>query len=253
MNDFYFEVLSNASYETNTVAEFKNRIQLLHPLEGDWEIGLAEISYTKSWYNVSLNSTLGLVTSGFQPSIDTNAYDFVSYNARSGTLKNGYYESVEVLIDEINKELEHFKTSEFKQIPILFYDKIATKKVYIIPGKDKDDQAILPYIDHDLRKLLGFTYYYLEDDVIHTSTNDQGIVISHQPPDLTMGIRQLLVYCNLIMPPYVGDSRSKLLRSVDIPHAKFGEQITISYEKPHYVPLLCNDFDEIEINFNDDE
>ena len=45
----------------------------------------------------------------------------------------------------------------------------------------------------------------------------------------------------------------QLLRSVEIPpHAQFGDKITLNYEKPHYIPILCNDFDEIEINISDD-
>ena len=249
MKEFHVEVISNASYETNTCAEFKNKIQLLHPLDGEWEMGISEISYTKSWYNLPMNSTLGIVMEGFEPTIDTNAYDFMPIDSRCGTLRKGYYDDIETLVDEINKEISFYKNDKIKQVPYLYYDKNGTKLVSIIHGKLMNDHLILPYLDYDLRSLLGYTYYMPTIPQL----NSQNYCIAHHPPDLSMGIRHLLVYCNLILPQYVGDSRTKLLRCVEIPNnTKFGDQVTLNYEKPHYVPVLFNDFDEIEINIKDD-
>ena len=252
MNDFYVEVLSNASFLTNTCAEFRNKIQLLHPLEGQWEVGLSEISYTRSWFNIPMNSTIGIAVAyaPYTPYYDIENYDYIAIDAHLGVLKRGYYDSVELLVNEINKEIEHYDNKEIVEfLPYLFYDKTSTKQVYIVPGKNVKEEMIIPWFDFDLKMLLGLEWY----DVEHPKFNKQGVVLSQRPPDLTMGIRQLLVYCNLIIPQHVGDSTTKLLRSVEIPNdCNFGDQITLNYEKPHYLPLLCNDFDEIEINIKDD-
>ena len=252
MKDFYVEVLSNASYITNTCSEFRNKIRLLHPLEGQWEVGLSEISYTKSWYNVPLNSTIGMAVAfdPYEPYYDIENYDYVAIDSHLGILKRGFYDNVETLVETINNEIKHYDNKEIVEfLPYLFYDKTATKQIYVVPGKNIKNQILIPWFDYDLKMLLGFEWY----DVQHPKFNKQGVLLSQRPPDLTMGIRHLLVYCNLIMPQYVGDTTTKLLRSVEIPpHAQFGDQITLNYEKPHYIPILCNDFDEIEINISDD-
>ena len=56
VNMFYLTLPSNSSADAfdkkNTQSEFQ--IQLPEPIElkGDWEVGLAEIQYPSSWYNI---------------------------------------------------------------------------------------------------------------------------------------------------------------------------------------------------------
>lgn len=249
MNDFYVEVISNGSFHSNTLCIFKNRIQLMHPLSGDWEVGLSEISYTKSWYNIDYNSTIQLEADATKPIYDLSKLNYVAIDGRSGTLKRGYYDDIATLVSEINKEIEWYHHGPIKRMPQLFYDSVATKCVYIRPGEWDNGDKLYPYLNYELRSLLGFEEY----DLKKMHVNDEGIVLPQRPADITGGIRQLLVYCSLILPQYVGDSRTKLLRCIEIPgNAKFGEQIIFRYEKPHYIPLLVNDFHEIEINIKDD-
>ena len=252
MKEFYFEVLSNASYTSNSCSDFKNKIKLMHPLEGDWEVGLCEISYTKSWYNLRFNSKIAIARAyhPYQAELDLKHSDHVAIEHRVGTLKKGYYEDVETIVKEVNLELLQYNKKDIvKEMPSLFYDEVATKQVYVIPGKNVNDEIILPWFDRSLRELLGFEFY----DIEHPMINKQGIIPPQRPPDISMGIRHLLIYCNLIIPQYVGDSTTKLLRSVEVPSiTKFGEQVTFIFDRPHYIPLLCNDFDEIEINIKDD-
>ncbi len=61
MFSFYVDLTSNTT-DDDTVANFKNKIQLLEPLYGKWEVALAEISYTKSWKNVRNGFKINLVT-----------------------------------------------------------------------------------------------------------------------------------------------------------------------------------------------
>jgi len=67
------------------------------------------------------------------------------------------------------------------------------------------------------------------------------------------GYFSLLVYSNIVKHQLVGDTVTQLLRLVHIPStAKFGDQVTITYEKPQFFPLTHNYFKNIEILVCDD-
>ena len=77
--------------------------------------------------------------------------------------------------------------------------------------------------------------------------------VAERPADITAGIHTLYVYCDIVQPQYIGDTRVKLLRSVEVPsERKFGDTVVLSYSDPHYIPVLVNEFDSIEIHIKDD-
>ena len=49
--DFYATLPSNTAVEQNTSADFRVHLPNTICLSGDWEVGLAEITYVKSWNN----------------------------------------------------------------------------------------------------------------------------------------------------------------------------------------------------------
>ena len=43
------------------------------------------------------------------------------------------------------------------------------------------------------------------------------------------------------------------MRTVGVPNeAKFGDQVVLVFTDPHYVPVLINDFENVEIDIKDD-
>src|ERR1043165_1109963 len=53
---FYLYLPSNSSmgyYPENTLAHFKTKLHNTIELEGDWEIGLSEIHFPKTWYTIA--------------------------------------------------------------------------------------------------------------------------------------------------------------------------------------------------------
>ena len=67
------------------------------------------------------------------------------------------------------------------------------------------------------------------------------------------GFFSLLLYSNIVKHTPVADTASKLLRLVEIPsRSHFGEQVTLTYDKPQFYPLSHNYFKQIEIKFLDD-
>lgn len=251
MDSFYIELSSNASYYSNTCSNFKNQIKLLHSLEGNWEFGIAEISYTKSWYNLRYHCTLGLekMHQQFVPFFSlANTIGYVPMETRIGTVRRGYYDTIQMLIQEIVIELEAWRDDKTDYMPKFYFDKV-TKIISIKPGQDKEKNFILPALTEELSAMLGFDEY----NISKPKYNQYNYMVGDRPADLTNGIRSLFVYCNLGIPQYIGDVRTKLLRTVEIPNnVRYGEQVVIKYDTPHYIPLITNDFEEIEINIKDD-
>ena len=252
MSSFYVELSSNSSYQYNTVSNFQNKVQLLHPLEGNWEVGMSEISYTKSWKNLIRNCELNIDTmfEDFQPFISRQSafgYIPVKDEERHGIVRSGYYESIERLCEEILNEMKPFE-KYFSSLPEFIYDDVK-KLIAIKPGINKENKPTLPRLNRELAQLLGFDFYSIK----HPSYNKQNLVLGNRPADITAGINTLYVYCNIVEPQYIGDTRAKLLKTVEIPNdSKYGDQVVIKYENPHYVPVLINDFENIEIDIKDD-
>ena len=67
------------------------------------------------------------------------------------------------------------------------------------------------------------------------------------------GIHSLLVYTDIVKHTLVGNTVAQLLRFVEIPtRSRFGDQITIRYDKPQFYPLNHNYFKTVEIQIFDD-
>lgn len=249
---FYVELSSNAVYQYNTIGNFRNTVQLLHPLEGNWEVGMSEIFYTKSWKNVAKNCVI-TVEKMFENSRPVNsyasAYGYIPLDDgdRKGILRSGYYESIEELCQEIEKEMLPF-SDNCKYLPKFIIDKV-TQMVYIKPGMNKDNRLLLPRLNRELAEILGFDFYSIKAPKHNVSM----LVLPDRPADISAGISTLFVYCNLVVPQYIGDTRAKLLKTVEVPSIKkFGDSVSIPYPSPHYVPVLTNDFESIEIDIKDD-
>jgi hypothetical protein len=92
---FYLTLPSNSSmdyFPNNTLASFTTRLPEMLDLDGSWEIGLAEIQYPHSWYNVRINEVWVLFTDGH-------------YEKHVLVLPEGYYASPKRIV----KALEAMK------------------------------------------------------------------------------------------------------------------------------------------------
>ena len=248
---FHVELSSNASFQYNTIGNFRNKVQLLHPLEGNWEVAMSDISFTKSWKNVLKPCMMSIERMFSFPSpvtsmLHTYGYFPQSDDQRKGLVRPAYYESVHKLCTEIEKEMIPL-AGKHKYLPSFIIDEL-TGMVLIKPGRNKRNQQTLPRLTQELAEILGHDKYSIKNP----KHNQDYLIIPNRAADISAGITSLYVYCNLIVPQYIGDTRAKLLRTVDVPPAKFGEQCSITYTNPHYVPVLTNEFEEIEIDIRDD-
>ena len=266
-SDFYVELVSNVSEEyfpNNTVSNFITKLSNRMHLDGEWEVGLAEISYSYSWYNVRKNFTLNLVD-GEDPfrifnkkerlvldvmpgltnallkdkKISDSIYMYTPPPVTTtGILKAGHYQDGTSLIDEINKELSIFNIID---LPKLAFNKISNK-VTVYPGEP--NSTIYPSFEDELKEILGLKDMSLLSDLPYEGD---------RPVEISAGFHSLYVYCDIVHPQIIGNKKARLLRAVAVPRdVQFGGQVVIIYDNPHYLPVLYNEFETIEIHIKDD-
>ena len=127
-NSFYVELISNSrSYPNNTLTNFKNKISLIKPLYGEWEVAMVEISYTKSWKNIFNDSMIYLTDDRFDSFeyIEMSNSSIPGVNVfESGVLRSGYYDTPKKLCDEIEKVMKKELNSYVKDYPYFTFDNI---------------------------------------------------------------------------------------------------------------------------------
>lgn len=220
---FYLTLPSNSSqqlYPDNTLTHYQVQLAKAVELEGRWEVGLSEIQYPHTWYNVrERDGVMKLQTTPEGPVYTT-------------ILKAGLYPTARKLVRSLNAMNEMIP--ENRNI-LFFYDGI-TKKVTV----DVAEGAWLE-LSAALKILLGITQTRLE----------AGSHVGEQVVDVHQGFYSLYVYCNLLEPRAVGHSEVPLLRIVPL-EGDDGDMVTKIYSNIQYVPLLLKNFRTVEIDIRKD-
>ncbi len=247
--EFFLTLPSNTKVEGNTTSDF--RVPLAYPIElqGQWSVGLAEIHYPAT-YNTVQNCTIEITT------VDTDGPESVS-------IPDGHYatpgELVEVLnyamfqygtrrtnlMDErLQKMLEwkHISSAEYSMakmsietwktaIHFQYMDVVKKMNISFNPDRIKGIK-----VDRRLQHILG-----LKDAQLSNQET-----LAKYPPDLRAGMTSLYIYCDIIAPQLVGDTRTNLLRVVPL-RGLPGEVIDIDYPNIHYGDLLVTKFSSVHI------
>ena len=161
-----------------------------------------------------------------------------------GTVRGGYYDNVMDLCEEIEKSIGRASDIGIMSTPKFSFDNIS-KKVCIYPGESASKKYVLPFLSEEIKGILGFDSY--------DYTKPRAVYWGDRPADISAGIHTLFVMCDIIEPQYIGDTRAKLIRTIHVPNnTMFGDQMIMTFDNPHYVPLLTNDFEHVEIDIRDD-
>jgi len=147
-DNFYVTLPSNVkSFSNNKISNFKTKLASRLILHDDWEVGLVEMSYTYSWYNISTKQELNIKT--FEKGLPTKTYKSDVF------IKPGRYDTIQELIDAINNKLVLF-TPELRTgaLPNLGIDK-RTGKVNLRHGIRNKILLLLDF-SPDLCHILGF-------------------------------------------------------------------------------------------------
>ena len=235
MSDFYLTLPSNSStdvYPDNTLANFKTKLPNRIELDGRWEVGLVEMQYPHTWYN--LREGEGEMT------IVDSAVDGPIREIRAPIrISPGYYHTIEDLLKRMELDIARSLNMNKTERPVRFlYDEIRRKVIAkVTPIFNIGDYTIS--LRSSLQRILGF-----ESPVLRVGTTEAEFPVDMDP------LHSLYIYCDLIEPRVVGDRMAKLLRVVPV-EGRSGDMVTRIYENVHYNPLQRKSFETVEIDIRD--
>jgi hypothetical protein len=188
MSHFHLTLPSNASmkyYPDNTVAKYTTKLSNRIELDGDWEVGLAEIIYPYSWYNMKEEIMTEYVWKSKRGHYDYN------YKIRAG-----HYQNPSQIVKQCN---ELFHKSNFS------YDDITKKFTIHVPINNK------LRISKRLSTMLGF-----DGKELFQSNELSDMHEGQNAVDLNSGFHSIFVYCDIVESIPVGDTTAPLMRAENI-------------------------------------
>lgn len=264
---FYVTLPSNVKTENNSVSSddaVENSMtswltQLHHwiHLEGSYEVGLAEFSYTYSWFNINKKQPIMLCQ-----------IDGTCLKVDNQYVEPGIYNDIHKLLDIIKKKMASFKVTWWRK-PVIKMGESGTS-IQVLPGEVRASGALeggtllYPKFGDELSGLLGLPSFKprgeFSTDEAKKTYYDNWIVPHYfnydgkfHPFDLRAGVHSLFVYSDIIKHRFVGNAMAQLLRKVEIPNSvNFGDQINITFERPHYHPITSSSLCSIQITIRDD-
>jgi hypothetical protein len=266
MESFYVTLPLNEkqTHEAFYNTEFDQNINLT----GSWEVGLSEISFTKSWPNILTTQNIALYY--FDPSKENGVGKHITNDA---IITTGYY-TKETLITQLNKAvLKHFDTNllkenrniEVSKPPFIMFNNtlnnfklvpgITNKSgfLYIVPTPQICEiigynyQEIIVNIEELFKKYYSFRKENPNENI--PLPTDEAYMESKSPLTLDK-TKYFYVISDICTERLFGSTRKNLLRFVKLPkRSKYGDQITVQYNSPQYISLKKNNFNSIEIKF----
>ena len=223
MSQFYLTLPSDSSskyYPENTTACFKTKLNARIELDGEYEVGLAQLIYPHSWFN--FNNINGKFSVTFVR--DTDSLEIVSVFS-SATF--------------INEETMVRVLSGWIELPyIIFTWNQWTRKIHLVISEDYG----VFHMSLALADLLGFDAF---------RGYGSGDFAADRTFDMHINLRMLYLYSDIVSYSFVGDTRAPLLRVCDV-QGTYGQMIQTTFTHPYYVPLARTSFESIEININNE-
>lgn len=224
--------------------------------KGEYEVGLAEIQFNNSFFNVS-DEGVWLVyepdpTSSSESEADDDDDDHNRRRSFSPVLRN----------EPDTRRHNHLRRrKKYMQVPGGLYD----SNQYLIRTLN---QLILKIYGRRVADVLSFSYNKAKKTAtIHLSVENARVTMSHKlqtllslptnivrgpvaisgvnPIKLNNGFNNIFIYSDLVAARSVGDVSAPLLRIVQRNLDR--EQTFFIFEKPHYLPLSRNEFRTVEI------
>jgi hypothetical protein len=221
-------------FPENTVSKYITKLPSTLEFHGNWEVGLAEIIFPMTFYNVRIGKckldffykTTDVDFS--KPELIKNS-DYYLKKLFTITVPEGNYKSLNDVLEYINS---HEKNNDDF---ILFFDQLSSR----IGVKSNLKYSV--FCNKEFGEILGFNRRQPMEGT------------SPLPASLYKNMpQQLFVYSDIVEPQIVGDTVAPLLRIIGVqPSETFGSVIEKNYETPHYLPLLKRQFETIDISICD--
>jgi len=217
MSRFAVTLPSNSSmnyYEDNTVSQFTTKLAHTIELDGDWEVGLSCIG----------------VPAEVENAIAKERYCNIYYDdvlKWTLTLPPGHYYRISNVVDALHNEERRIMGENMMQI--VRFTHISSRKRVRISTHNSIMMRVKFVFSLDLARMIGFKAgtIYLGKDVPITG---------EKPLDLASNLNSFYVYCDLLQPILVGDTKVPFLRIVDKSEKTEGMSYRTMYPIK-YVPL----------------
>ena len=199
-------------FPDNKTSNFVTKLSRTLQLDGEWEVGLAEIdNYPHTWYNIceGKNSVEIYVPDKWFKEI---------------SIQPGYYEKVQDVIDALLRAGLAIVTDA-----VVSYDD-TSKRVIVRCAKG----TVL-----ELRGYIAKMIGCLNNTTVRAS-DKKGFTLAS--PET--GNQYFYVYTDIIKSQYHGDVVVPVLRTVTV-KGEHGSCVSKNFERPHYVPLNKKNFDTI--------
>jgi hypothetical protein len=264
MDNFYMTLPSNvkSDYFENTIANYKTKLAIPIELNGEWEVGLSQFIFTKSWYTIVKRESMNL-----------RYFAGGTRIVKDIQIVKGHYNTIETLIEAINNKWDEAEVEYSIDCPRLELHP-QTSRINI-RRSIHNNRLVFPEFSLDLCEMLGFDKAKMDADTGKTlilyETELNTVEASERPNwnpeeapkelnywsekpyDITGNLHSLFVYCDIVRPSFVGDSFTQLLSIATVPpQYKFGQTINIAYNPIQYCRILNKQFESIEIDIKDD-
>lgn len=211
----------------------------------DWEVGLAELIYPHTWFNL-IDATFSIRT--------LRDSEWIWHEL---SVPNALYETpkdlIQALKDEMYKALHH---SLRDRIQFVYNDLLRKFTASVSPG-------YMVRFDKSLATALGLgdmvtALRCSENKALHGIERketrvvyDNDKIIADFVMDMNRGLHTFFVYCDIVESQLVGDAYVPLIRSIPV-RGKSGDVLSHSFDNIHYVALSRSTFQEVQIHISDD-
>lgn len=233
MESFYLTLPSNSSknvFPDNKLNSDKVKLSRSLPIgQGKWEVGLSEMQFPKSWYNLTDASMRVRTTESSAPFLIR--------------LRNGFYDNIDVLLDHMRERLA--ADVRFPDKIRFTFDSIANRVILqVLENSDKTPIGIS--FSQNLLNILGFAKSKTEEDYF-----SQGVFVDG-PTDINEGFSALYVYTDAVEDQFVGDYMVPLLKVVAFDNDGKKQNVSVSFNRIQYLTVLDRQTDSIEVNIRRD-
>ena len=259
MSQFYLTLPSNSSakfYPDNTVTQFNTRLHQTFDLTGEWEVGMTEIMFPRSWYNIDKDEGYFIVSCTDCTSIDPNPLSNVPRNYTFAMhIPSGYYDTMEKIVDQMNEMVQRYFRQPVQQWSTPDTQRRVHSSVWPRFRYNSVNRKFYATLHPNMRvrfanKLTDTLGIGNKQNPMLNPSNQEMTIRGSRACDLEGGLHALYVYCDLLECVPVGDAMAPLLGIVDA-EGKLGEVVKRSFEKPRYIPLQKKSFDSVEIFIRD--
>ena len=218
-------------YPDNTAAKYTTKLPATIDLNGEWEMAAVEITYPREIFNIR-DGDCAMTIYGVYEREPSKVCEF--------SIPGGIYADTSDIVSAVNEQILKLCVHSPEELG-LRYD--ATTRKVTVYSLIFDGTPIIIYrlvMSPTLAKILGFA---------RTITLETESLESQPVGDVGEDVTSLYVYCDIIEPCVVGDSKVQLLRIVPLVGEITGHHIFTNHI---YVPIQKKHFDSLEINIMTD-